>query len=523
MQTKKKTLAGMKEQTCQPHPPLPPLSRGETRGGRAGLLFLAVFLVIGGLSWGRLTHMDQIAMVGVAQAAPETAAPRITLTPSGVPSFADLADHVSPAVVHVRVVGVERASERGRRFGGPGNPFGPQFPFPPGFGGPRPPQRTPRRSSGSGFIIRKDGLIITNNHVVEGANEIMVNLPDEREYQATVLGRDPKTDLAVLKVESEQALPVANLGDSEDLRVGDWVMAIGNPFGLSNTVTAGIVSAKGRTIGAGPYDDFIQTDASINPGNSGGPLFNEKGEVVGINTAIFGNGGGNIGIGFAIPINLAKQLVPDLETKGRVTRGWLGVTIQKMTTELSESLGLDESHGALVADVATDSPAEKGGMERGDVIVGYGGQKVKENSDLPILVANTKVGTKVPIDVVRDGRTKTLTVEIAKLDEPEVASGPEAAKKGKWGMALRDLTPEERAQMQLKASEGVIVAGVQPDSPAAEAGVREGDVILEVNRTQVKTVDELKKEIATVKEGKPLLLLLRRNNGVNQYASLSAK
>ena len=482
---------------------------------------LAVSLALGGFTLGRLTQMD------VVQAAPETAAPGITVTPSGLPSFADLADHVSPAVVHVRVVGVEKASERGhpsfeRRRGGPRNPFGPQFPFPPGFGGPRPHQGIPRRSSGSGFIIRNDGLIITNNHVVESASEIMVTLPDEREYQAKILGRDPKTDLAVLKVEPERDLPVANLGDSEDVRVGDWVMAIGNPFGLSNTVTAGIVSAKGRTIGAGPYDDFIQTDASINPGNSGGPLFNEKGEVVGINTAIFGNGGGNIGIGFAIPINLAKQLVPDLETKGHVTRGWLGVTIQKMTTELAESLDLDGPNGALVADVTPDSPADRGGLERGDVIVSYDGHTVKENADLPLLVANTKVGIKVPIDVVRDGKTRTLTVEIAKLDEPEVASGPAAAKRGKWGMALRDLTPEERDRMRLKASEGVIVAGVRPDSPAADAGVREGDVILEVNRTPVKTVDELKKAIATVAEDKSLLLLLRRNNGVNQYASLSA-
>ncbi len=478
---------------------------------------LAVSLAFGGFTLSRMTQMD------VIQAAPETAVSRFSATPSGLPSFADLADHVSPAVVHVRVVGVEKASERSPRFGGPRNPFGPQFPFPPGFGGLRPHQGIPRRSSGSGFIIRKDGLIITNNHVVEGASEIMVNLPDEREYQATVLGRDPKTDLAVLKVESGQDLPVATLGDSEDVRVGDWVMAIGNPFGLSNTVTAGIVSAKGRTIGAGPYDDFIQTDASINPGNSGGPLFNEEGEVVGINTAIFGNGGGNIGIGFAIPINLAKQLVPDLETKGHVTRGWLGVTIQKMTTELAESLGLDEPHGALVADVTTDSPADKGGLERGDVIISYDGHTVKENADLPLLVANTKAGTTIPIDVVRDGKTRTLTVEIVELDEPEVASGPEATKRGRWGMALRELTPEERDRMRLKAGEGVIVAGVRPDSPAADAGVREGDVILEVNRTPVKTVDELKKAIATVTEDKPLLLLLRRNNGVNHYASLSAK
>ena len=502
MQTKKKTLVGV----------------------------MAVSLALGAFALGRMTQIDAVqaepttAAATAAETEAAVATPAVTLTPAGLPSFADLAEHVSSAVVHVRVVGVEKASDRGRRFGGPRNPFGPQSPFPPGFRSPspqRPPQGFPRRSSGSGFIIRKDGLIITNNHVVENANEIMVNLPDEREYQATVLGRDPKTDLAVLKIESEVDLPVANLGDSENLRVGDWVMAIGNPFGLSNTVTAGIVSAKGRTIGAGPYDDFIQTDASINPGNSGGPLFNEKGQVVGINTAIFGSGGGNIGIGFAIPINLAKQLVPDLETKGQVTRGWLGVTIQKMTKELAESLGLEEANGALVADVSPDSPADKGGVLRGDVIVLYDGHKVKENSDLPMLVANTKVGNSVPVEVLREGKTTTLTVEIAKLDEPELASGP--VQKGKWGMALRELNPQEREQMNLKDGEGVIVAGVNPDSPAAEAGVREGDVILEVNRTRVESVDALKKEIAKVVEDKPLLLLLRRSNGVNQYASLAAK
>ncbi len=481
---------------------------------------LAVSLVFGGFTLGRMTQMDMI------QAAPETATPRLTETASRLPSFADLADHVSPAVVHVRARGIERAAERGPRFGGPQNPFGPRFPFPPGFGDPRPHQGIPRRSSGSGFIIRKDGLIITNNHVVEGAGKIMVNLPDGRAYQATLLGRDPKTDLAVLKVESAQDLPVAPLGDSEDVRVGDWVMAIGSPFGLSNTVTAGIVSAKGRTIGAGPYEDFIQTDASINPGNSGGPLFDKKGEVVGINTAIFGNGGGNSGIGFAIPINLAKQLVPDLETKGHVTRGWLGVTIQRMTTELAKSLGLDEPDGALVADVTPDSPADKGGLERGDVIVGYDGHTVKENADLPLLVANTKAGAKVSIDVVRAGKTRALTVEIAKLDDPAVVSGPEATNRGKWGMALRALTPEERDRMRLKASEGILVAGVRPDSPAADAGVRRGDVILEVNRTPVKTVDEFKEAIApaaAMAEDNPSLLLLRRSNGVNHYASLSAK
>ncbi len=447
----------------------------------------------------------------------------ISRTGSVLPSFAELADQVSPAVVHVRVVGAERALNQGRGFGGPRNPFGPQFPMPPGFRGPQPPQSRPRRSSGSGFIIRADGLIITNNHVVEGANEILVNLSDEREYKAKVLGRDPKTDLAVLKVESKDSLPVAILGDSKNLRVGDWVMAIGNPFGLSNTVTAGIVSAKGRTIGAGPYDDFIQTDASINPGNSGGPLFNERGQVVGINTAIFGSGGGNIGIGFAIPINLAKQLLPDLEMKGHVTRGWLGVTIQKVTQELADSLGLDDAAGALVADVNKGSPAEKGGIRRGDVIVGYDGQKVKENADLPMMVANTKVGSKVPVDIIRGNDARTLTIEIAELAEPTLAQVPGESKRGKWGMSLRDLSPEERGKMNLEDGEGVMVAGVRPDGPAADAGIREGDVILEVNRNRVPNVETVKKELSNVKDDKPLLLLVRRANGMNQYASLTAE
>ena len=447
----------------------------------------------------------------------------ISRTGSVLPSFAELADEVSPAVVHVRVVGAEPPLNPGRGFGGPRNPFGPQFPMPPGFRGPQPPQSRPRRSSGSGFIIRADGLIITNNHVVEGANEILVNLSDEREYKAKILGRDPKTDLAVLKVESKDSFPVATLGDSQNLRVGDWVMAIGNPFGLSNTVTAGIVSAKGRTIGAGPYDDFIQTDASINPGNSGGPLFNERGQVVGINTAIFGSGGGNIGIGFAIPINLAKQLLPDLEMKGHVTRGWLGVTIQKITQELADSLGLEDAAGALVADVNKGSPAEKGGIRRGDVIVGYDGQKVKENADLPMMVANTKVGSKVPVDVLRGNDARTLTIEIAELAEPTLAEAPGESKRGKWGMSLRDLSPEERGKMNLDDGEGVMVAGVRSDGPAADAGIREGDVILEVNRNRVPNVETVKKELSNVKDDNPLLLLLRRANGMNQYASLTAE
>lgn len=481
---------------------------------------LAASLALGGFAVGRLTQAERV------QADPSDNGPAAVATPSGrvLPSFASLATQASPAVVYIKVVAVEKAEQRGPGFGFPPGPFGDEAPFPgmrPPFP-PSPPGGFRRQGSGSGFIIRHDGVILTNNHVVEDAKDITVTLSDKREYSAKVLGRDPKTDLAVLKIEPKGDLPVAQLGDSDALQVGDWVMAIGNPFGLSNTVTAGIVSAKGRVIGAGPYDNFIQTDASINPGNSGGPLFNERGEVVGINSAIFSHGGGNIGIGFAIPINLAKQLVPELETKGSVTRGWLGVSIQKMTAELAQSLGIDEARGALVADVTTGSPAEKGGVERGDVIVAYNGKKVEDSAALPSFVAATPVGKTVPVEVLRNGTAKTLQVTIAKLTEQAAAEEP-TAQKSKWGLALRELRPEERERMGLKEGEGVMVGGVLPDSPAAAANVQVGDVILEVNKTPVASVAELKKETDKVTEDKPLLLLLRRADGNNRFASLAAK
>ena len=494
---------------------LSPTTVARRAGWRIWPGLVVAGLLVGSFGAGRFTQTDAVQ----AEPAADTVPVATPVPADGLPSFAALARQVSDAVVHVRVVGTERTAQRG--FGRPRGPFG--SPFPPEFGFPQPRRRAPRRGSGSGFIIRNDGLIITNNHVVEGATDITVNLPDEREYAATILGRDPKTDLAVLKIEAGAPLPAARLGDSADLRVGDWVMAIGNPFGLSNTVTAGIVSAKGRTIGAGPYDDFIQTDASINPGNSGGPLFDAKGRVVGINTAIYGSGGGNIGIGFAIPINLAKQLVPDLETKGRVTRGWLGVTIQDVTEDLAESLDLDESRGALVADVRKGSPADNGGLQRGDVIVAYDGRKVEDNADLPLLVANTPVGKKVPVEIVRNGRSRTLRIEIARLEEPELAHGPAGAQQGTWGLALRPLGPDDRSRLGLDEREGVGVAGVRPDSPAARAGVREGDAILEVNRHAVHGVDEAKTALAKLKDGDPLLLLLRREGGMNRYASLQAE
>jgi serine protease Do len=477
---------------------------------------MAGVLVLGGYTAGRLMEPER-AHAAFTETAPADAP--VATGGRTLPSFANLADQVSQAVVSIRVVAMQKAAAPNglQEFFGEDNPLR-------GFRMPAPPQGSfKRQGSGSGFIVRNDGLILTNNHVVEDAKEITVTLSDQSEYSAKVIGRDPKTDLAVVKIEPKGKLPVAQLGDSDALRVGDWVMAIGNPFGLSETVTAGIVSAKGRMIGAGPYDNYIQTDASINPGNSGGPLFNERGEAIGINSAIFSQSGGNIGIGFAIPINLAKSLLPELETKGSVTRGWLGVSIQKITPELAQSLDLDDSHGALVADVTNDGPADKAGIKRGDVIVSYDGKKVGESASLPALVAVSPVGKTVEVEVVRKGKTKSLDVTIARLEDQSADADEPTPQKGKWGLALREVRPEDRERLGLKKGEGVVVADVQPDSPAAEAGVQPNDVILQVNQTAVSSPADVKEQAAKATGDKPLLLLLRRAEGDSRFAALKAK
>jgi serine protease Do len=468
---------------------------------------LAVALVGGGFAIARET---QNPVAPAAARANETGGP----SRASLPAFADLAERVSPAVVNIKVTAVEKTDL-------PDGFFGEDFPFPGSRKSiPQQPREFRRQGSGSGFIIRKDGLILTNNHVVANAQEITVTLSDKQQYKAKILGRDPKTDLAVIKIDAKTALPSAILGNSDELRVGDWVMAIGNPFGLANTVTSGIVSAKGRAIGAGPYDDFIQTDASINPGNSGGPLFNMAGEVVGINTAIFSQSGGNIGIGFAIPVNLVKNLVPELETKGSVTRGWLGVSVQPVTPDLARSFNLDKEQGALVGDVTAQGPAEKAGIKRGDVIVSYDGKKIHETASLPALVAATPVGKTISIEVMRDGKTQSVNVTIARLNEQTAALDPQQ-EKGEWGLALQNIPPEQRRTMNLPGNDGVLVTSVVPGSPAANANVQAGDVILQVNRAPVSSVQGMKDEVAKNKGDKPLLLLLRRADGSTSYAALS--
>lgn len=446
---------------------------------------------------------------GVAQVA--ATQPALSQNPGTIDSFAPLAERLSPTVVNIKVIKVEKTGMTGMpgMRGGNQDPFGDFFEhfF-------NQPGMTPRDQkvvgAGSGVIINSNGTILTNNHVVEGAKDVKVTLADQKEFSAKVLGRDPKTDLAVLKVDAKEALPAAALGDSDALRVGDWVIAIGNPFGLSHTVTSGIVSAKGRVIGEGPYDNFIQTDASINPGNSGGPLFNMAGQVVGINTAIIPNGQG---IGFAVPVNTAKPLIPQLITTGEVTRGYLGVNIQNVTPDLAKALNLGDHKGALVASVVEGSPAEKAGVERGDVIVSYNGKTVKDSHDLPFMVAETPVGKDATLTILRDGQEKNLNITVGKLASNDTSEESTAAPaQGKWGMQLQNITPDIADQLGVKAGSGVLVSGVRPDSPADQASIKRGDVILEVNKKPVKSVADLKNQIAKSKDKDSLLLLVQRDN-----------
>jgi serine protease Do len=341
-----------------------------------------------------------------------------------------------------------------------------------------------------------------------------VKLSDGREFGAKVVGKDPKTDIALLKIEDSGQLPVIPLGDSEALQVGEPVLAIGNPFGLEQTVTTGIVSATGRVIGGGPYDDFIQTDASINPGNSGGPLVNAKGEAVGMNSAIFSRSGGSIGIGFAVPINMAKFVVPQLAEHGRVTRGLLGVTIQSVTPDLAKNFGASQPEGALVSSVREGSPAARAGVKVGDIVVEFDGHKIGRSTDLSRIVAATPVGRTVTMKVLRDGKLVVLSPAVARMDDKEEAAGSEAeggeGPRGKLGLAVEPLTPEAARELGTAQTQGLVVRDVAEGSPAAEAGIRRGDVITEVNRRPVKSVEDLRRAVETRAKGQPTVLLVHR-------------
>jgi serine protease Do len=423
-------------------------------------------------------------------------------------SFVELAKKVKPAVVNISTTSTVRVPGNPfRQFFGPHNePFGDFFEK---FFGDIPDRDMKQRSLGSGFIVDKEGYILTNNHVVSGAEEIKVKLADGREHSAKVVGRDPKTDLALIKISSLfKDLPTLTLGDSDSMQVGDWVLAIGNPFGLEHTVTQGIISASGRVIGSGPYDNFLQTDAPINPGNSGGPLVNLKGEVIGISTAIVAAGQG---IGFAIPSNTAKVIIAQLREKGKVIRGWIGISIQSVTPELAPSFGLEKPVGALVTNVIPDGPAEKGGIKQGDVIVFFDGKAVKTSTDLPWIVAETHVGKIVDVKVMRQGKAVDLKVKVEEMTEQKIASQMGEPNQ-RFGLTVDNIKPEWRKQFKITVSSGVVITDVAQNSPADDAGLQAGDVIREVNKKPVKDLKDYGKAMAQAGGNKAVLFLVNRGS-----------
>ena len=429
-------------------------------------------------------------------------------------SFADLVAAQADSVVNISTT--QHAKQ-----------MGPQG-LPPGFGFPQgspfndffndflrnmPQRQRERHALGTGFIISAEGYVLTNNHVVEGADEVVIKMRDGSEHQAKIIGTDPKLDVALLKFKAKH-LKAVKLGNSDKLRVGDWVIAIGNPFGLQQTVTAGIVSAKERVIGSGPYDDFIQTDAAINPGNSGGPLFNVKGEVIGINTAIYSRSGGNNGIGFAIPINLARSVLDDLRNKGHVTRARLGVHITDVDKETMQALGLKNREGALVPQVEAGSAADRAGIKPGDVIVSIDGEPIHQAHDLPIRVARHHPGDRVRIGVIRNGKLKVIPVTVEEMQDEHVARAGAAAKQGArvhLGMVVEDLTPQLAARLQARVKFGVVVHQLQRGMPAVRAGIQRGDVIFRINGKDVRDVNAFSRMAKGFKRGEVLRVMLDRH------------
>jgi serine protease Do len=431
------------------------------------------------------------------------------------PNFADVAEQLKPAVVNISTTQVVKGPQPGFRGPLPPRPFDERNPFSElfehFFRGSAGQREVRRGSLGSGFIIGKDGYIVTNNHVVEDATDIKVSLADSEEFDAKLVGRDPQTEVALLKIEAQRDFPVVPLGDSDKLRVGEWVIAIGNPFGLGQTVTAGIASAKGRILGAGAYDDFIQTDASINPGNSGGPLFNLHGEVVGINTAIVPTGQG---IGFAIPINLAKEVLTQLRLKGVVSRGFLGVQVQQVAPALARSFGLERPRGALVAYVQPDSPGERAGIEKGDVIVEFNGRKIADMHEFPRFVANTPPGSTAAVRFIRQGRERMVQVNIGDMPaEPRQALGIGTPDE-ELGLTVQELKAETAHELGLPKGQVVVVTDIEEGSPADEGGMSRGDLILEVNQQQVTNLRDFQAALGRSADAKSVLFLIRRGDNI---------
>ncbi len=466
--------------------------------------------------WGMLCLVIGLAIALPAEVATAKAPPE---------SFADLAERLSPAVVNISTSQTIKRQDRDSvpvpEFP-PGSPFEDLFRdfFDRNGGNGRQPRRV--TSLGSGFVIEPNGIIVTNNHVIEEADKITVNFIDGTTLPAEILGRDPKTDIAVLKVKSDKPLAHVNFGSADEARVGDWVLAIGNPFGLGGSLSAGIISARNRDINAGPYDDFIQTDAAINRGNSGGPLFNTAGQVIGVNTAIISPSGGSIGIGFAVPSSLVVPVVAQLKEFGETRRGWLGVRIQTVTEEIAESLSLPNAYGALVADVTEGGPAAKAGLKQGDLILKFDGRVVEEMRNLPRMVAETEIGKLVPVEVLRDGKKISKRVKIERLEEGEkvasASTGDKAPTEGEeeresLGLTLSKITPRLRNTFSIDDSiEGVLVTQVDPNSAAAEKQIRPGDVIVEIGQEEVSSPVDVVNVVKRVsgEDKKTILLGLNR-------------
>jgi serine protease Do len=454
-------------------------------------------LGLGAVAAERVVPATTAAAPAVATAAPS---PSLAAAPRALPSFADIVAEQGSAVVQVRASRDAKRVTLGRD--GMPEEFAPFFRGRPM---PRMPQPGPSAGLGSGFIVSADGIVLTNAHVVADSDEVIVKLTDQREYRAKVLGSDPTTDVAVLKIDATK-LPIVRLGDASKTRVGDWVVAIGTPYGLDNTVTSGIVSAKSRSLPGDGVVPFIQTDAAVNPGNSGGPLFNTSGEVIGINSQIFSRSGGFQGLAFAIPIDVAMNVAEQIRTNGKVEHGRLGVTVQPVDQALAENFGLKGPQGALVGSVQKNSPAEKAGLEPGDVIVGFDGKPIARSQELPPLVAQTRPGATVKLDVWRDGKTRTIEVSVGKREGPRTLAQGGEEEAAKLGVAVRPMTPEERRSAD--GAQGVVVEEVT--GAAAKAGVRPGDVILSVNRQPVASPEELKTAID--KAGKTVALLIQRDD-----------
>jgi len=440
------------------------------------------------------------------------AASSAALDGSRPPSFAAIAKKTMPVVVNISTT-----SQRSPRSGS-NDPIEDFFNR---FFGETPPKENNQRSLGSGILISKDGEILTNYHVVRNADTIKVKMADQTEYEARLVGKDDRTDLALIKIRrSGGNLPFARLGASSQIDVGDWVMAIGNPFGLEHTVTAGIVSAKGRVIGAGPYDNVIQTDASINPGNSGGPLINAEGEVIGVNSAIFSQTGGNVGIGFAIPIDLVKKVTDHLRKNGKVVRGWLGVRVQDVTPTLASSVGLtrNPNETALVTEVAEKSPAAEAGVKTGDIIVEFNAKPVPKSHDFPSVIADTAPGQKVTLKIFRDKKEQVVGVRIGELAEESETNQPVEARDAELGLRVQRITPEAARRLGLGSAKGVLVVEVQPGSPADQVGIEPADVIREVNQRAVSNVKEFERATRQGRRGDRILLLVQRGDNAVFFA-----